>query len=305
MTESDWIIINGIISIAVTALSTIIAVLIIEKKVVSVNQRWLIYGLIFFVGIIIAAVFPMKTLDNGRLELRTITLIGICISGLSLFSFLISNFLLYEKSIGKRMVENARKYAVELALSVQGIPEDKKYDFKKLNFTYSGFLDNRWGILLYDEEKRSRSNSNSEKSRNLNFYHYKIRLSKNKACVIRIFEKKEPYNYVASPNETLLKTNIPEIDNAFYIFCSGSENSILNLIKQETFKNLLLKNKSLFEYGLKVNTEPEIIHLCVRSLHPNFGIFTDNFKVEFEYHLQKKKEHIQFLKEFVLYFDEA
>jgi hypothetical protein len=305
MSASDWIIIQGIISLAITLIIFIIAALIIERKFESDNQKWAFYGIVFLVGLLIAIIFPMSTNGGGRIELRTISLVGISLCALSVFAFLTSYFIFYEKSIGKRMVKNARKYAAELGLNVNGIPNDKKYDFKKLYFTYSGFLDNRWGILLYDEEKRSRSNSNSEKSRNLNFYHYKIRLSKNKACVIRIFEKKEPYNYVASPNETLLKTNLPEIDNAFYIFCSGGENSFLNLIKQETFKNLLLKNKSLFEYGLKVNTEPEIVHLCVRSLHPNFGIFTDNFKIEFDYHLQKKKEHIQFLKEFVLFFDEA
>ncbi len=305
MSASDWIIIQGIISLAITLIGFTIAALLIEWKLKSYNQKWAFYGIIFLVGLLIAIIFPMSTNGSGRIELRTISLVGLALCALSVFAFLTSYFIFFEKSIGIRMVDNARKYAAELGLNVNGIPNDKKYDFKKLNFTYSGLLDNRWGILLYDDHKRITSNSSSEKSRYLNFYHYKIRLSKNKACIIRIFEKKDTYNYVASANETLLKTNDPEIDKAFFVFCSGGENSFLNLIKKEAFKNFLLKNKSLFEYGLKVNTEPEIAHLCVRSLHPNFGIFTDNYKLEFEYHLQKKKEHIQFLKEFILFFDEA
>jgi hypothetical protein len=305
MTASDWIIIQGIISLAITLIGFIIAALLIEWKLDRYDQKWAFYGIVFLVGLLIAIIFPMSTNGGGRIELRTISLVGILLCALAVFAFLTSHSIFYEKNIGKRMVDNARKYAAELGLNVNGIPNDKKYDFKKLYFTYRGLLDNRWGILLYDERKIIRSNSIGEKSSYQNLYHYEIRLSKNKACVIRIFEKKEPYNYVASPNETLLKTNDTEIDKAFTIFCSGGENSFLNLIKKEAFKNFLLKNKSLFEYGLKVNTEPEIVHLCVRSLHPNFGIFKDNYKIEFEYHLQKKKEHIQFLKEFILFFDEA
>jgi hypothetical protein len=303
MTESDWIIMNGIISMAVTALSTIIAFLIIEKKIVSVNQRWLIHGLIFFVGIIIAAVFPMKTLDNGRLELRIITLIGICISGLSLFSFLISNFLLYEKSIGKRMVENARKYAAELALSVQGIPEDKKYDFKKLNFTYSGFLDNRWGFLTYDETKTTKSNSSRTDFRYQHFYVYKLRLSTNKEIRARIFCNESNYNFVPLEDESIIRTNHSDFDEELLIFCSAGAEKLLNILENEAFRNFLLSKREFLRMGMSINLEPEIVTLNIRKGHPKFGLFTNNYKLEFDYHLANRKAHLEFFKQFAHFFD--
>jgi hypothetical protein len=304
MSESDWIIIQGIISLATTLIVFIIAALIIERKVESYNHKLAFYAIVFLVGLLIALIFPMGTNGSGRIELRTISLVGISLCALSVFASLTSYFIFYEKSIGKRMVNNARKYAAELGLNVNGIPNDKKYDFKKLYFTYSGYLDNRWGILLYDEHKRIAS-SNTDRSVYRDYYHYKVRLNNNKNTILRILKKNESVDYLPLNDEKLLITNDNEIDKVFTIFCGWGEEGFLNLVKKETFKNFLLKNQSLFEHGLKVNKEPEIVHLCVRSLHPNFGIFTDNFKIEFDYHLQKKKEHIQFLKEFVLFFDEA
>lgn len=303
MTESDWIIINGIVSIAITALITIIAVVIIEKKIVSFNQRWLIYALIFFVGIIIATVFPMKTLDNGRLELRTITLIGICISGLSFFSFLVSYFMFYEKSIGKRMVENARKYANELGLSVQGIPEDNKYDFKKLFFRYSGLLENRWGFLTYDETKTTKSISSRKEFRDQHFYIYKLRLNTNKEIRARIFYNESNYKYVPLEDECIIRTNHSDFDDKFLIFCAEGAEKLSKILEDNIFRSFLLTNKELLVLGMKINSEPEIVELSILKGHPKFGLFTNNYKLEFEYHLANRKTHLEFFKQFAHFID--
>ena len=65
----DWFIINGIISIAGIALSAIIAFVIIEKKIVSVNQSRLIYALIFF-GEHHSCCFSNKNIEHWEIRIE-------------------------------------------------------------------------------------------------------------------------------------------------------------------------------------------------------------------------------------------
>jgi hypothetical protein len=55
--------------------------------------------------------------------------------------------------------------------------------------------------------------------------------------------------------------------------------------------------------GLYTNSEQGIVHLSKRQGLPDFGFFTDNYKLEMDYHVANKKAHLQFLKDFMEYFD--
>jgi hypothetical protein len=304
MTESDRIIIYGIVSVIIIAILMIITAILLEKKIKNNNIKWLIYAIIFLVGVIIYLIFPMSETSGGNLDLSLGTVIGLCISGFTVFTVLTVYFMYYEASIAKRMIENAIRFGKELNLHINGIPKEKNVHFTKLGFSWSGRLDNRWELFHYDEIRaiNSVTVSNNKPRKTISYYHYKVSITQNKDAKIIIFSNIELNKHNFLEYETVI-TPYPDLNEKVIIYIKSGKEKILKKLEDSSFRKLLLDNYLLFMDGLYTNSEQGIVYLSKRKGFPNYGFFTDNYKLEMDYHVANKKAHLQFLKNFMEYFD--
>ena len=291
MTESDRIIIYGIVSVIIIAILMIITAILLEKKIKNNNIKWLIYAIIFLVGVIIYLIFPMSETDGGNLDLSLGTVIGLCISGFTVFTVLTVHSMYYEASIAKRMIENAIRFGKELNLHTNGIPKEKNVHFTKLGFSWSGRLDNRWELFHYDKIRET-----------ISYNDYKVSITQNKDSKIIIFSNIELNKHNFLEYETVI-TPYPDLNEKVIIYIKSGKEKILKKLEDSSFRKLLMDNYLLFLDGLYTNSEQGIVYLSKRKGFPNYGFFTDNYKLEMDYHVANKKAHLQFLKNFMEYFD--
>ena len=282
----------------------IITAILLEKKIKNNNIKWLIYAIIFLVGVIIYLIFPMSETSGGNLDLSLGTVIGLCISGFTVFTVLTVYFMYYEASIAKRMIENAIRFGKELNLHTNGIPKEKNVHFTKLGFSWSGRLDNRWELFHYDEIRaiNSVTVSNNKPRKTKSYYHYKLSVTQNKDAKIIILSNIELNKHNFIEYETVI-TPYPDLNEKVIIYIKSGKEKILKKLEDSSFRKLLLDNYLLFMDGLYTNSEQGIVHLSKRQGLPDFGFFTDNYKLEMDYHVANKKAHLQFLKNFMEYFD--
>jgi hypothetical protein len=304
MTESDLIIIYGMISVIVIAILMIITAIVFEKKIKNNKVKWLSYTIIFLVGVIIYLIFPMSETDGGNLDLSLGTVIGLCISGFTVITAITVYFMYYEAGIAKRMIENAIRFGKELNLHTNGIPTEKNVHFTKLGFSWSGRLDNRWNLFHYDEmrfiPRLSIQDKRPPKTRS--YYQYKVRATQNTDTVIKIMTNVELNRFNFVEYETIT-TPYSDLNEKVIIYIKSGKEKFLKKLEDSGFRKLLIDNHLFFLEHLDTNHEQGIIHLTVQQGHPKFGFFTDNYKIEMDYHVANKKAHLQFLKEFMEYFD--
>jgi hypothetical protein len=304
MTESDRIIIYGIVSVIVIAILMIITAILLEKKVKNNKIKWLSYAIIFLVGVIIYLIFPMSETAGGNLDLSLGTVIGLCISGFTVVTVLTVYFMYYEASIAKRMIEDAIRFGKELNLHTNGIPKEKNVHFTKLGFSWSGRLDNRWELFHYDEIRviNSVTVSNNKPRKTISYYHYKLSVNQNKDAKIIIFSNIELNKHNFIEYETVI-TPYPDLNEKVIIYIKSGKEKFLKKLEDSSFRKLLMDNYLLFMEGLYTNSEQGIVHLSKPKGLPKYGFFIDNYKLEMDYHLANKKDHLQFLKNFMEYFD--
>lgn len=304
MTESDRIIIYGIVSVIVIAILMIITAILLEKKVKNNKIKWLSYAFIFLVGVIIYLIFPMSETAGGNLDLSLGTVIGLCISGFTVVTVLTVNFMYYEASIAKRMIENAIRFGKELNLHTNGIPKEKNVHFTKLGFSWSGRLDNRWELFHYDEIRSIDRifTTDNKPRRTISYNHYKLSVTQNKDAKIIILSNIELNKHNFIEYETVI-TPYPDLNEKVIIYIKSGKEKFLKKLEDSSFRKLLMDNYLLFMEGLYTNSEQGIVHLSMPEGFPKYGFFIDNYKLEMDYHLANKKDHLQFLKNFMGYFD--
>ena len=100
-----------------------------------------------------------------------------------------------------------------------------------------------------------------------------------------------------------ITTQYSDLNEKVIIYIKSGKEKFHKKLEDSGFRKLLIDNHLFFLEHLDTNHEQGIIHLTVQQGHPKFGFFTDNYKIEMDYHVANKKAHLQFLKEFMEYFD--
>ena len=304
MTESDKLIIYGIISILFIAILMVITAILFEKKMKNNKVKWLSYAIIFFLGVIICLIFPMETRNGRIVDLSLGTVIGLSISVFTFITAIVVDFINYEARIGKRMIDNAIRFGKELNLHTNGIPTEKNVHFSKLGFSWSGKLDNRWDIFHNDITKFIPRRSLTDKRPDIekSYYQYKVRATQNTDTVVKIMTNIELNKFNFVEYETIT-TPYSDLNEKVLIYIKSGKEKFLKKLEDESFRKILMENYLHLMEGLDTNSEQGIIHLTRQKGHPKFGFFSDNYKLEMDYHIANKKVHLQFLKEFMEYFD--
>lgn len=306
MTEDDKLIISGIITVLVCVVLVVILAVRIEKRVLDKKARLMYYAFMFVLGWLIFAIWPISTGKEFKIEVPT--LIGLCFIVFTPAALLVTQFMIYESNIAKRMIAHATRIGEELKLTTHGIPTDPKTPFTKLSFSFSGLLNKRWNMVHYDiSEFIPPAFPREKRKREYNYYYfYKLRLNTNTHSSVLIQSAREAKGvlYEKSGYHQLI-TRDTELNEKVAVFVKSDDETMRNMLSSPTIRKMLITHVSWFDIPFTLNNEEGIVLLKIRKGAPDLSMFERNgIEKEFLYHMEHRKEHLAFLTKFLEAFDQ-